>query len=99
LNADPVRLSWSIWKQRQHAGAFQRHGESALVPGAGPGFATRLDLAALRDVAAEPSQVLVVDLLHAVHAELADLAAVIAAVVAAGTLPAGGATFARSTFA
>jgi hypothetical protein len=54
--------------------SLDRDGQRALVPGAGAEFAARLDLAALRDVAAQPRGVLVVDLPNLVDAESADLA-------------------------
>lgn len=45
------------------------------MPGAGAELPARLDLATLTDVPAEPREVLVVDMLDVVDAELADLSA------------------------
>lgn len=44
------------------------------MAGAGPQFAARLDLATLTDVPAEPSDVLVIDMIDVIDTEGADLA-------------------------
>src|SRR5262249_15499255 len=62
-------------EQRDGAGAPHRAGELPLVAGAAPGDATGRDLAALRHEVAEPADVLVVDQVDSVDAELANLAA------------------------
>jgi hypothetical protein len=62
-------------EQRDVAGALDGHGQRALVPGACPQLAARLDLAALTDVASQASDVLVVHMLDVVGAERTHLAA------------------------
>ncbi len=57
------------------ARALYRFAEGALMPGARAGLAARLYLGALRQVAAEPADVFVVNVLHAVNAKSAYLAA------------------------
>ncbi len=56
------------------AGTLDGDRQRALVLGAGTGLAPRLDLAALGNVAADPGDVLVVDIADVVRAEGADLA-------------------------
>src|ERR671928_800326 len=77
-------LSWSspqesdmpggIRQQRQLARPFEGRGEPALMLGTGAGLAARLDLAALREEAAQARRILVVDALHVVNTEAADAA-------------------------
>jgi hypothetical protein len=62
-------------QQCQLTGTLQGDVERALVRGTRTGLAPRFDLAAFRQEAAQPSQVLVVNLFDLVDAELADLAA------------------------
>src|SRR5437870_4345119 len=57
------------------AGPFQRHGEGALVAGAGARLAARLDLAPLRQIAAQPAHILIVDIGQLLGAEPANFAA------------------------
>src|SRR3712207_4318202 len=64
-----------IGQEGHVSGALDGGAEAALVTGAGPGLAARFDLAALGEVAAQARHVLVIDLLHAVYAEGAYLAA------------------------
>ena len=54
---------------------LEGHGQLALVPGAGAGLPSRLDLGALGQVPAEAVDLLVVDHDRLVGAERADLAA------------------------
>ena len=61
-------------KQCHVAGPLDRHGEGALVLGAGAHLAPRFDFAALTDMAAEPGKILVIDVLDVVDGELGDLA-------------------------
>lgn len=77
------------------AGALDCGAEATLVSSASAGLAARLDLAALGQVAAKASDVFVVDLDHAVHAEGAHLAPGHVA-VATPTRPSGCTTGARS---
>ena len=74
--------------------SLDRHGQRALVPGAGAELAARLDLASLGDVAAQARRVLVVDLTDLVDTEAADLAspAKASAATPAWTTPAARAT-------
>jgi hypothetical protein len=60
-------------QQRDVTRPLQRGRQGALVLGAGTGLPSGLNLAALRNVALEPPKILVVDRVHLVHAELADL--------------------------
>jgi hypothetical protein len=67
-----------LGREREHgqlAGALERDVQQALVGGAGACLATRLDLAALRQVTTQSAQVLVVNFVDLVDAELANLAA------------------------
>src|SRR5581483_7857893 len=73
----------SVGQERQVPGALHGDGEAALVAGAGAGLPPGLDLAAVRDEAAELERVLVVDVLDLVDAEGADLAAASEAAAAA----------------
>ena len=69
------RCCGRVRKERDVAGALEGDRELALVAGAGAGLAARLDLGALREVAAEAVDLLVVDLDRLVGAEGADLPA------------------------
>src|SRR3970040_2064169 len=60
-------------EQGDVAGALDGHRELPLVGGAGARDPPRQDPPALLHEAPETSDILVVDLLHLVHAELADL--------------------------
>ena len=68
-----------VGQQGDLAGALDGLGQLTLMHGAGAGGAPGQDLAPLRGVAAQLGGVLVVDALHLVHAEGADLAALAAA--------------------
>src|SRR5712692_1772524 len=63
-----------LGQERDRARPPDGAGELALVPRAAAGDAARGDLAALGHEVLEPTHVLVVDELHLIHAELADLA-------------------------
>src|SRR3954447_2588055 len=78
-----------VREQGHVAGSLQGDRQLALVRGAGPGLAPRLDLRALRQVAAEAVDLLVVDLGGLVGAERADLAAPAIPVVVVALLRAG----------
>ena len=67
------------------------------MPGAGAEFAARLDLASLRDVAAQARRILVIDLSDLVDTESADLAPPAEAATAAPTRSAS--STARATWA
>lgn len=69
--------------------ALQRSSQHALVTGAGTGLTTRLDLAAVGDVATQPARLLVVDVLDLVYTEGADTPAseATATTTAAATTP------------
>src|SRR6476660_7643522 len=69
-----------VREQGDVSGALQRDCQLALVPGTGPGLSSRLDLGALRQVAAEAVDLLVIDLDGLVGAEGADLSATSVAV-------------------
>jgi hypothetical protein len=60
-------------EQRDHAGTLHGDGQRALVARAVAGDAARKNLAAFRDVLAQPGLIFVVDRLLAVDAERADL--------------------------
>ena len=75
-----------VRQQRDVAGALEGHGQRALVLGAGARLAARLDLGALREVAAEAVDLLVVDAVRLVGAEGADLAAAAVAEVVIAAL-------------
>ena len=47
VEADAVGLFRGIGQKREEASALQSRGETPLVPGAGAGLATRLDLASV----------------------------------------------------
>jgi hypothetical protein len=72
------------------------YAKRALVASTGACLAARLNLGALREVLAKARDVLVVDILHLIHAESAYLApgdvAVTTTAAAAGTAPAAGTT-------
>ena len=57
-----AQVLWRVGQQGHVAGALERDGQLALVLGARAGLAARLDLGALRQVAAEAVDLLVVDL-------------------------------------
>ena len=57
------------------AGALDGDRQRTLMPGAGAELAARLDLAALRKVAAKARDVLVINFFNVVGAEVANLAA------------------------
>ena len=85
-------------QQRDVPGSLNRHGQRPLVPGAGAQLPARLDLAPLREVAAQARNVLVVNDLHVVHAERADLATRHIAATAAPARSPGSATAAARAF-
>src|SRR4029077_6594137 len=64
-----------VRQQGDVAGSLERHGELALVTGAGAGLPPRLDLGSLRQVAPEAVDLLIVDLDGLVGAERTDLPA------------------------
>jgi hypothetical protein len=64
-----------LGQQGHGAGAADGASELPLVPGAASRDAARRDLAPLRDEVPEPADVLVVDQVNPVDAELANLAA------------------------
>ena len=72
---DAAHMLCGEGQQGHVARAFERDGQAALVLGAGAGFAARLNLGAVRQVAAQALGILIVDVAHVVHTELADLAA------------------------
>src|SRR6266699_4784146 len=80
-----------IGQQRQEARALDRHRQLALIEGLGPRDAARNDLAGLGDVALERAEILVVDRLHALGGEAAELLTTreAAAAAAAAAAPAG----------
>jgi hypothetical protein len=78
-----------VREQRDVTCALERDGQLALVPCARPGLSTRLDLGALREVAAEAVDLLVVDLDRLVGAERADLATASVAVEVVALLGSG----------
>ena len=59
--------------QRQMAGALDGHGQGPLMLGAHAGLAPRLHLVSVCDISSEPVHVFVVDVLHMVYTEGADL--------------------------
>jgi hypothetical protein len=61
--------------QRNVSRSFDRPPEHSLVLRAGSGLTPRLDLAPVGDIATQPANILVVDHLDAIHAEVADLSA------------------------
>src|SRR6266513_327588 len=78
-----------IGQQRQEARALDRHRKLALIEGLGPRDAARNDLAGLGDVALERAEILVVDRLHALGGEAAELLTTREAAAAAAAAPAG----------
>jgi hypothetical protein len=64
-----------VRQQRNVTGTLQRDSERALVAGAGAGLPPGLDLAALREVAAQPSDILVVDVADLIDTERTDFTA------------------------
>src|SRR5262245_4484936 len=79
-----------VREQGDVTGALECNRQLALVAGAGPRLATRLDLGSLREVAAEAVDLLVVDLHRLVGAEGADLATASIAVEVVALLGSGG---------
>src|SRR3954469_14934224 len=79
-----------VREQRDVACALEGHRQLALVAGACPRLSARLDLGALREVAAEAVDLLVVDLDGLVGAERAHLAAAAVAVEVVSLLGSGG---------
>ena len=72
--------------QGDRASALDGGGKLALVLGAGAGHAAGQDLAALAGEAAEPVDILVIDVLDLIHAKFADLPARLAATGTANAL-------------
>ena len=68
-----------VGHQGHGAGALDRHGQLALVLGAGAGHAAGQNLAALAGEPAKPSDILVIDVLNLIYAESTDLPARLAA--------------------
>lgn len=62
------------WQQRNVSGALHRYGDRALMTCARSQLAAWLDLAALTNVTAETSQILVIDVADVIRAVLANLA-------------------------
>src|SRR5262245_7425713 len=79
-----------VREQGDVSGALEGNRQLALVAGAGPRLATRLDLGSLREVAAEAVNLLVVDLDRLVGTEGADLATASIAVEVVALLGSGG---------
>src|SRR4051794_37234016 len=67
--ASRAKVLRRVRQKRNVSGTLQRHGQLALMLGAGAGLAARLDLGSLRQVSAEPVDFLVVDLGRLVGAE------------------------------
>src|SRR5204863_417045 len=80
-----------IGQQRQEARALDRHRQLALIEGLGPRDAARNDLAGLGDVALERAEILVVDRLHALGGEAAELLTTREAAAGADASPPDGA--------
>src|SRR5699024_11058426 len=79
-----LRSLGHVGQQRDHTGTLDGRGQLTLMLGAGAGHAAGQDLAALAGVLhAQAHHVLVVDVLNFIHAELANLAAGLAAAGAA----------------
>jgi len=66
-------LCSGIGQKRHLSRILQRYGQSALVLGASARLAARLDLGALRDVAAQAPNILIVNFTDVIDAEGADL--------------------------
>ncbi|CAN5825755.1 hypothetical protein BH20CHL2_BH20CHL2_04580 [soil metagenome] len=62
-------------KEADVAGTLDRYRQRPLVLGACAKLAARLDLPSLTDMAPQPTQILVIDVLHVIDAKLAHLAA------------------------
>jgi len=76
LMADLLRLDLGDEGQQGHMPRpLDGHRQAALMLGADPGLPTGANLAALADVALQRLDILVVDLLDVLHAELTDFAA------------------------
>jgi hypothetical protein len=72
---------WGVRQQRHLSRALQGGGQHPLVPSACPGLPPRLDLGPLGEVSPEPVDLLVVNALRLVDAEIADLAAASVSVI------------------
>src|SRR5687767_11200917 len=64
-----------VGQKRHVSRPLESNAQGALVSGACSGLTARLDLGALGQVAAQSGHILVIDMLHLVHAERAYLAA------------------------
>jgi len=62
-----------VGQQRQMACALDGLGQGALVNGTGAGHAAGQDLGALGDISPQLRDILIIDRIRSVHAELADL--------------------------
>jgi hypothetical protein len=82
-----------VRQQRQEAGALDRYRELTLIERLRTRDAARNDLARLSDVALQRGQILIVDVLHALGSEAAEL---LTAGEAASTASATGATTATT---
>ena len=71
----PARIAAGEGDESDVAGALDRHGQRALMPGAGAELAARFDLAPFANVPAEAPDILVIDVPDIVDAKGADLAA------------------------
>src|SRR5207249_8088585 len=69
----PRPSSDDVRQQRDLAGVLDRRGDVALVAGAGARHAPRSDLAAIRDVLPQDGEILEVDVLDPLLAEVTDL--------------------------
>ena len=67
-------MGGGIWQHRHMARILQRHREATLMLGAGACLAARLNLATIRDVATQATDIFVVNLAHMVNAKRADFA-------------------------
>ena len=81
-----ARTCSAVYEERHVTRALERRGEHPLMLGAGAALATRVDLAAVADVAANAPDLFEVDLLDLVDAERADLATWTTGAAVAGTL-------------
>jgi hypothetical protein len=68
-------LCSGIGQKRHLSRILQRNGQSALMLGAGACLTARLDFGALRDVAAQAPNILIVNFSNVIYAEGADLPA------------------------
>lgn len=81
----PVSALLTEWNQRNVPGTLDRARQLALVFCTGAGLSSRLNLAAIRDIPAQSSDIFVIDNADAVHAKMTDLASREVAVSAAAT--------------